>query len=192
MIKYSEVQELDLVHIVSIGVQKASFPMAIKPANVTYEEAATICTGGINAIHFLREAGVEKGDHVLINGAGGSIGTYATQLAKLWGAKVTCVDSDIKLDMLKSIGADHVIDYRKENFHSKTDAYNVIIDIVGDIPYSKTLKALKQNGRLFLGNPKTSHLLRTILTNRFNSKKGKVEICGRQHRGLELFGPANV
>ncbi len=92
-----------------------SYPV-LKPASLTYEEAATIPTGGINGLDFLRAGNVQAGESILINGAGGSIGTYAVQIAKTFGAEVTCVDSAEKLDMLRSIGADNVIDYTKEEF----------------------------------------------------------------------------
>src|SRR6266542_1239496 len=82
----------------------------LKPASMTYEEAATIPTGGINGLDFLRTGNVQAGESILINGAGGSIGTYAVQIARALGAEVTCVDSAEKLDMLRSIGADHIID----------------------------------------------------------------------------------
>jgi len=124
----------------------------MKPANMTYEEAATIPTGGINGLYFLRTANVQSGERILINGAGGSIGTYAVQIAKSFGAEVTAVDSTEKLAMLRSIGADHVIDYRREDFTRNGQTYDVIIDVAGTSPFSGSVRALKPKGRYILGN----------------------------------------
>ena len=90
--------------------------MAIKPPGVSHAEAATISVGGVNALHYLRIGGVKSGDKVLINGAAGCFGTYAVQLAKQFGAEVTGVDSTDKLDVMRTLGADHVIDYTREDF----------------------------------------------------------------------------
>lgn len=158
--------------------QKASFPMAIKPQELSFEEAATITTGGINGIHFLRNAEVKKGQKLLINGAGGSIGTYALQLAKLEGIHVTCVDSTAKLDMLKSTGADKVIDYKEEDFSKSGERYDAIIDVVGGISYERCLKSLNPGGRLVLGNPKTSHMFRSWWTNKTGTKKVRWKFAG--------------
>ena len=94
----------------------ASCPIARKPANMSFEEAAAVPLGGFNALHFMRLARIEAGEKVLINGAGGSIGTHAIQIAKSMGAEVTAVDSAIKEPMLTGLGADHFIDYAKHNF----------------------------------------------------------------------------
>jgi 2-desacetyl-2-hydroxyethyl bacteriochlorophyllide A dehydrogenase len=127
--------------------------VAIKPANMTYEEAATVPFGGRDALHFLRRGNIRNGQKVLINGAGGTIGTFAIQLAKHYGAEVTAVDSTAKLDMLRSIGADHVIDYTQEDFTQSGQTYDVIFDVVGKSSFSGSMRSLKQNGRYLLANP---------------------------------------
>lgn len=130
-----------------------------KPAGISYEEAATIPTGGINGLYFLRAAGLQPGERVLIHGAGGSIGTYAVQIARFLGAEVTAVDSAEKLDMLRSIGADHVIDYAREDFTRNGQAYDAIIDVAGKSPFWRSVRSLRQKGRYVLGNP---HLVEMI------------------------------
>ncbi len=143
----------------------------LKPASITYEEAATIPTGGINGLDFLRAGNVQAGESILINGAGGSIGTYAVQIAKSLGAEVTCVDSAEKLDMLRLIGADHVIDYTKEDFTRNGETYDVIIDVIGKSPFSRSLRSLKPNGRYVLGNPSLSARIRARWTPMTQGKK---------------------
>jgi NADPH:quinone reductase-like Zn-dependent oxidoreductase len=143
----------------------------LKPANMTYEEATTIPTGGINGLHFLRKANVQSGQRVLINGAGGSIGTYTTQIAKSFGAEVTCVDSTEKLDMLRSIGADHVIDYTQEDFTRSGEIYDVIIDVIGRSSFSGIVRSLKQNGRYVLGNLSLSGIIKGLWTSMTTEKK---------------------
>jgi NADPH:quinone reductase-like Zn-dependent oxidoreductase len=107
----------------------------------------------------------------LINGAGGSIGTFAVQLAKYFGGEVTAVDSTEKLDMLSSIGADQVIDYTHEDFTKSGMTYDVILDVVGKSPFSGSVRSLKQNGRYLLANPGLSHLVRGKWTSAGSSKK---------------------
>ncbi|MCE7983341.1 MAG: NAD(P)-dependent alcohol dehydrogenase [Caldilinea sp. CFX5] len=151
-----------------------------KPADLSYEEAATIPTGGVNGWHFLNVAQVQPGESVLINGAGGSIGTYAVQIAKAQGATVTAIDSGEKLPMLRSIGADHVIDYRQEDFTKSSQRYDVIIDVVGKSPFARSVKALKPNGRYILGNPSFLSLLRARWTPLPAGKKATFAVAGYQ------------
>jgi NADPH:quinone reductase-like Zn-dependent oxidoreductase len=133
--------------------------LAIKPANLTFAEAAAMPVGGLEALHFMRQANLQPGHKVLINGAGGSIGTIAVQLAKLGGATVTAVDSTEKLDMLRSIGADHVLDYTREDFTRRGETYELIMDVVGKSPFARSLDVLKPNGRYLLVNPGLTHKL---------------------------------
>jgi NADPH:quinone reductase-like Zn-dependent oxidoreductase len=127
--------------------------LAIKPSNMTYEEAATLPVGGLEAVHLIRKANLHSGEKVLINGAGGCIGTFAVQLARYYGAEVTAVDSTGKLEMLRSIGADQVMDYTQEDFAKSGETYDVIYDVIGKSSFSRSVSALKQNGRYLLGNP---------------------------------------
>ena len=145
--------------------------MALKPTGASYAAAATIPTGGLNAIHFLRMAKVKPGDKVLINGAGGSIGTYGVQVAKHNGAEVTAVDSEEKLEMLKTIGADHVIDYRKTDYRDNGKQYDVIFDIVGQNWSSARLSSLKDGGRYVGANPTFSMVMRSLWNRIKGSKK---------------------
>ncbi len=126
--------------------------VAIKPDNMTYEEASTIPIGGLEALHFMRKANLQSGQKILINGAGGSIGIVAIQLAKYWEAEVTAVDIARKFDMMRSLGADYTIDYTQENFTESGKMYDVIFDIVGKAPFSSCTSSLSDNGIYLLGN----------------------------------------
>ncbi|MFT4413784.1 NAD(P)-dependent alcohol dehydrogenase [Fredinandcohnia humi] len=107
--------------------------LSLKPSSMTFDQAAAIPQAAVLALQGLRKKGqFQDGKTVLINGAGGGVGTFAVQIAKLHGAKVTCVDSTVKLDMLKAIGADHVIDYTQEDFVNTGRSYDMILDVVGN------------------------------------------------------------
>ena len=144
---------------------------ALKPSNVTYEEAATVPTGGLNSLHYLRRAKIRTGEKVLINGAAGNIGSFAVQIAKHFGAEVTGVDRTEKLDMLRAIGADHVIDYTREDFTRNGETYDVIFDVIGKSSFSRSLKSLAQNGRYLLANPRVSQMFRALWTSMISDKK---------------------
>jgi NADPH:quinone reductase-like Zn-dependent oxidoreductase len=133
--------------------------MASRPLNISYEEAAVVPFGGLEALHSLGRANIEPGQKVLIVGAGGSIGTYSVQLAKHYGAEVTGVDSTGKLDMLRSIGADHVVDYTREDYTANGQKYDVIMDTIGKSPFSGSLRSLNEQGTYINVNPQLWHRL---------------------------------
>jgi NADPH:quinone reductase-like Zn-dependent oxidoreductase len=156
--------------------------LAIKPSNLSFAQAAAVPVGGLEALYFLRQANIQRGQRVLINGAGGSIGTIAVQLARDLGAEVTAVDGTGKLEMLRSIGADHVIDYSREDFTRRGQVYDVIFDVVGKSPFSGSLHSLKQEGIYLLGNAGLSQMLRGSWASR---KGGRKVILGTASHKVE-------
>jgi NADPH:quinone reductase-like Zn-dependent oxidoreductase len=123
------------------------------PANLSYEEAAAVPYGGGEALQFLRKANVRSGQKILVNGAGGSFGTFAVQLAKVLGAHVTAVDSAHKLEMLREIGSDRVIDYARGDFADGPETYDVIFDVDRNTPSGRMVRLLTENGCLLMANP---------------------------------------
>lgn len=157
--------------------------VAIKLDSMTYEEAAVLPLG-TDALHFLRKGNVHSGQKILINGAGGSIGTLAVQLAKYFGAEVTAVDSREELDLLRSIGAAHVIGYTQEDF-AKNGSYDVIFDLVRESAFSRSVRALKQNGCYLLVNlGGLSQMVRGLWTPAISSKKVIFQFASYQTEAL--------
>ena len=130
--------------------------IVLKPSNVTFEEAAAVPIGGLTALRFLRQAGIKNGDNVLIYGASGSVGTFAVQIARHFGAHVTAVCSTTNVDLVKSIGADNIVDYTREDFTKTETRFDVIFDAVGKISRSACKKLLKPKGAYVsaTGSPK--------------------------------------
>ena len=162
----------------------ASYTIVPKPNNLSFEEAAAVPLGGLNALHFMRKAKIQNGHKVLVNGAGGSIGTFGVQIAKTMGAEVTAVDSTIKEEMLRRIGADHFFDYTKEDFTKSGETYDVIFSMVSRSSYSRCIKALNPKGRYLMANPRMSDMLRTVLTSIFSDKKAIFAFAGEKEEEL--------
>lgn len=124
--------------------------LALKPSELTYAEAAALSFGGTTALSFFRRGKLQSGERVLVNGASGAVGTAAVQLAKHFGAEVTGVCSTANVELVRSLGASHVIDYTQEDFTQNGETYDIIVDTAGTAPYSRSKASLKEGGRLLL------------------------------------------
>lgn len=163
-----------------------------KPDGMSFEDASAMCDGPMTSFNFLKRiANVQAGQRVLINGASGALGTAAVQLAKSYGAEVTGVCSTTNLELVKSLGADHVIDYTQEDFSKRTDAYDLIYDTVGKSSFGSAKKALSENGIYMSPVLNMRLLLQVIWTNVWGPKSAKFDATGLRP-ATELRGFLNA
>lgn len=159
-------------------------PLIVASNRMTYEEAVGICDGALTALTFLRDiAHLQPGQKILINGASGAVGAYAVQLARYYGAEVTGVCSTANVELVKSLGAEKVIDYTRENFARNRQTYDVIFDAVGKRSFSECKNALTQNGIYLTTVPTMGIILQMLRTSITGSKKAKFVAAGlRQNK----------
>jgi NADPH:quinone reductase-like Zn-dependent oxidoreductase len=170
--------------------------LAPKPTNLSFEAAAAVGVSGLTALQGLRDHGrVEPGQQVLILGASGGVGTFAVQLAKAFGAEVTAVCSTTKVDLVRSLGADHVIDYSREDFADGVQRYDLILDIGGHSSLSRLRRALTPKGTLVIAGGETAgrwlggsdRQIRALLLSPFVGQKLRTFICSENHDDLAVL-----
>lgn len=160
--------------------------LASKPANMTDEEAAVVPYGSIMALHLLRKVNMRSGQKVLINGASGGIGSAAVQLAKYYGAEVTGVCGAPGLEFVKSLGADKVIDYTREDFTQNGETYDLIFDILGKTPFSRSKSSLSPNGCHLFASFKMKQIIQMLWTSMTaRTRGGKRVICAIAPGGIK-------
>ncbi|GGX47467.1 NAD(P)-dependent alcohol dehydrogenase [Saccharospirillum salsuginis] len=155
-----------------------SYTLVPKPENLSFAEAASVPLGGLNALHFMTLADVQPGQRVLINGAGGSIGSYALQIAKLKGAHVTVVDAKHKAAFLQALGADVFLDYRDTPFYQVCEPFDVILNMVAQGRFRHFIDALTPTGRYLMANPRISDMLNALRVKWFSRRRAIFSFAG--------------
>jgi NADPH:quinone reductase-like Zn-dependent oxidoreductase len=171
-----------------LPAQGGGIALAPKPSNLSYIEAAGVPLGSLEALHFLRQASLQPGQKILIIGAGGSIGTYAVQLARNAGAEITAVDRGEKLEMLRLLGTQRVIDYTRQDYPQEGEQYDVIYDVVGKSDYIRCIQALSPSGVYLIGNPSLSHRLRRSLGTARRDVRVILDTATHRRADLEYIG----
>jgi NADPH:quinone reductase-like Zn-dependent oxidoreductase len=156
---------------VCAGGRRAGSVVGLMPAALGYAEAAAVPYGAMEALRFLRKAGVGAGQRILIIGAGGSFGTYAVQLAKHAGAEVVAVDSGGKLEMLRELGADQGVDFTAGDFTDGAGDFDIVFDVVGRVPFRRLARLLRPRGRYVVANPHTAQLIRGLWASLTSDRK---------------------
>jgi NADPH:quinone reductase-like Zn-dependent oxidoreductase len=166
--------------------------IAIKPSNMTFEEAATVPIGGLTALRFLKKAGITNGQNVLIYGASGSVGTFAVQLGKYYGANVTAVCSTTNVNLIKSLGADNVVDYTREDFTKQETRFDIIFDAVGKTSKSACKNILKPKGKYVSVSGSASKNLNELLFLKELIESGNLKTVIDRRYTLEQIREAHV
>ena len=161
--------------------------LTIKPEAIPYEAAATLPTAGFEALHYLRESNLQAGQQVLIIGAGGSIGTLAVQLAKYFGAEVTGVDSTQKQALIRALGADHAIDYTREDYVHSGKTYDLIIDVVGKHSVARRLGLLKTDGVYHLAFARLRHIPLSWWVSLTSARKLNLQPAAQKKEDLDFL-----
>lgn len=166
--------------------------IAIKPSNMTFEEAATVPIGGLTALRFLKKADITNGQNVLIYGASGSVGTFAVQLGKYYGANVTAVCSTANVNLIKSLGADNVVDYTREDFTKQETRFDIIFDAVGKTSKSACKNILKPKGKYVSVSGSASKNLNELLFLKELIESGKLKTVIDRRYPLEQIREAHA
>jgi NADPH:quinone reductase-like Zn-dependent oxidoreductase len=176
---------------VCLPEKPATGALAIKPDNISYEEAAPLPVGGMTALYILRKGNIQSGQKVLIYGASGSVGTFAIQLARHFGAEVTGVCSTANIELVQSLGADQVIDYTKEEVTKNGQIYDVVFDAVGKLSPSQSKKLLKENGTFLTVQTTTREEIENLVTLKELVEAGKIKAVIDWRYSLEQTAEAH-